>query len=79
MQPTVPGSQYVDNYQQSPAVPYTRPYNAPPTYQPQPSMPQPAMFIPSPAPQAPVVSPIHFRFAHNFTYSFGFFLAKLDD
>lgn len=58
MQPTIPGSQYVDNYQQSPAVPYPRPYNTPPTYQPQPSMPQPAMFIPSAAPPAPVVSPV---------------------
>lgn len=62
MQPTIPGSQYGDNYQQSSAVTFRRPYNAAPTYQPvpQPIAPQPSMFVPSPAAPAPLVSPIWF-------------------
>lgn len=56
MQPTIPGSQYGDNYQQSSAVTFRRAYNAPPTYQPvpQPNTPQPSMFVPSPAAPAPL-------------------------
>ncbi|KAH6759783.1 transducin family protein / WD-40 repeat family protein [Perilla frutescens var. frutescens] len=56
VQQAIPGSQYVDNYQQPPAASFRRAYNAPPSYQPvpQPNTTQPAMFIPSPATPAPV-------------------------
>ncbi|XP_042061380.1 protein transport protein SEC31 homolog B-like [Salvia splendens] len=56
IQPIIPGNQYGDNYQQSPAVSYRRTYNAPPVYQPVPqsNTPPPTMFVPSPETPAPV-------------------------
>ncbi|XP_047947796.1 protein transport protein SEC31 homolog B isoform X3 [Salvia hispanica] len=55
IQPIIPGNQYGDNYQQSPAVSYRRAYNAPPVYQPVPqSNTPPTMFVPSPETPAPV-------------------------
>ncbi|GFP92420.1 protein transport protein sec31 homolog b [Phtheirospermum japonicum] len=55
-QPTIPSSPYGENYQQQPAASYGRGYNAPATYQAisQPNTPQPSMFVPSPAPPAPM-------------------------
>ncbi|KAL1564370.1 Protein transport protein Sec31B [Salvia divinorum] len=56
IQPIIPGSQYGNTYQQSPAVSYRRAYNAPPAYQPVPqsNTPPPTMFVPSPATPAPL-------------------------
>ena len=72
IQPIIPGNQYGDNYQQSPAVSYRRAYNAPPVYQPVPqSNTPPTMFVPSPETPAPVVSPVWCCFYCRVAYMFG--------
>ncbi|XP_073128380.1 protein transport protein SEC31 homolog B isoform X2 [Henckelia pumila] len=51
IQPTIPSSPYVENYQQQPSITSGRGYGAPPTYQPmpQPNIPRPNIFVPSEA------------------------------
>lgn len=57
IQQPAPSSQYGESYQQPSTVPYRRPYNAPPSYQPVPqsNTPQPGIFVPSPVTPAPMV------------------------
>jgi protein transport protein SEC31 len=52
MHQSVPGSPYSENYQQPIDSSYGRGYGAPTPYQP---APQPQMFVPTSAPQAPQV------------------------